>query len=159
MEFKMSDKLLKRLDISREDFRKILSNHIDNDMSLPAIADLYGVSATAIFNWCKKFGLKRRQNLRSKEWLYHNYIELQKPSSDIAAECGVTYQAVMWHLKKFNIPKRTLSEAQTLVQKQGRRSYTIFYEKGSYQSRGYCFWYGDFFFFEEKEKECHRTNK
>jgi len=50
-----------------------------------------------------------------KEWLEQEYLMKKKNTIRIAKECGVNPAAVSYYLKRFGIPTRSASEAQSLV--------------------------------------------
>jgi hypothetical protein len=47
-------------------------------------------------------------------WLYHEYVENRKTVPDIAKEWSVTNAAIYFWLRKFGIPRRTISEARQI---------------------------------------------
>lgn len=50
---------------------------------------------------------------KDKNWLKRQYIDLRKSSIVIAKKCGVTKPTILNWLKKFNIKRRSISEALT----------------------------------------------
>lgn len=50
----------------------------------------------------------------SRDWLYHEYVELKKSSGEIAAEFNVTNAAIVFWLRKHGIPRRTTSQARSV---------------------------------------------
>ncbi len=50
----------------------------------------------------------------SREWLQTQYIERQKSTGEIAAECNCTDAAILFWLKKHGIPRRSVSEARAI---------------------------------------------
>ncbi len=53
----------------------------------------------------------RDYRYRNKEWLFHQYVDLKKSIRDIAKICNVGSTTILNWLKKFEIPRRTLSES------------------------------------------------
>jgi len=56
---------------------------------------------------------KNRDTLHNEAWLRARYIDAQQSSGEIATELGVATQSVLWALRKFGIPIRSISEAKT----------------------------------------------
>jgi predicted transcriptional regulator len=56
--------------------------------------------------------------LRNKDFLYKEYIVNSKSATAIAKELNVTREAVLWYLDKFDIPKRSMKEAQGLRKRE-----------------------------------------
>ena len=54
------------------------------------------------------------QAFREKDWLEREYVEKQRSTGDIAREFGVTDAAIMFWLRKHDIPRRTVSEARAI---------------------------------------------
>lgn len=48
---------------------------------------------------------------RDRKYLYHNYVVLGKSTRKIAKECGAGKSTIWKWIKKYNIPRRTISEA------------------------------------------------
>jgi len=61
-----------------------------------------------------------KNTIKNKEFLYHQYVTLEKTQEQIAEEFGGSSNMVMRHLKKFNIPTRSGSDAIKLSFKNGR---------------------------------------
>jgi hypothetical protein len=53
---------------------------------------------------------RKSQLFRDKAWLMQNYVILQRSTSEIANEFGVTDSAILFWLKKHNIQRRTVNE-------------------------------------------------
>ena len=96
-----------------EEWEYTLKEYVKQNMSDPIIGEIYNVSAQSIHNWRKKLHIdNRRPNIKSKDWLYHHYVELQKSCDDIAKETGCSGTAIQYKLIHFGIPIRTASERQ-----------------------------------------------
>lgn len=153
----MSKSLYQQLGISKDDLKLLLAADLEQDMSLPQLAEKYKVSTTAIHNYCKRFGLSRRTKLRTDPaYLHHEYVTCQKPAAEIADNLGVSYQAVINYLDKFGIEKRSLREVQQLAQQkrnndwwhdqpEGKRGvsrgFMISIDNISFRSLGEYIWY------------------
>ena len=98
---------------SLEEWKLTLAKLTEKNMSDPEIGKIYSVSAQAIHNWRSKLDIgKRREEIRSKDWLFHQYVTLKKSSSDIAKEIGCSGTAIQHKLNLFNIPIRSASQRQ-----------------------------------------------
>lgn len=49
-----------------------------------------------------------------KNWLKNEYLKKGRSTGDIALEFGVTDANILYHLKKHDIPRRTVSEARAI---------------------------------------------
>lgn len=117
------------------------------DYSIPKIADELGTSSTTIHIIIKKNNLvERRINLRSKDWLMQKYIEEKLSMNEIAKILGVTYQAVAFYIKKFNIQKRDISEVQKIASQRYRRNSNKHFPLTDLKSRGYSLWCDELWF-------------
>ena len=54
------------------------------------------------------------QAFREKDWLIANYVDAGMSTGDIAREFGVTDAAIIFWLRKHDIPRRTVSQARKL---------------------------------------------
>ena len=54
------------------------------------------------------------KNYKERNWLYHQYIELEKSLIQIAKECNVSDNVIYYWMVKFNISRRTISEAMQI---------------------------------------------
>lgn len=52
------------------------------------------------------------QLFREKAWLVENYVQQERSAKDIAKQFGVTDAAVLFWLRRYDIPRRTASEAR-----------------------------------------------
>jgi hypothetical protein len=55
---------------------------------------------------------RKPQPFREKSYLLVEYVKKDRSTGDIASEWGITDAAVLWWLRKHNIPRRTISEAR-----------------------------------------------
>lgn len=51
---------------------------------------------------------------RERDWLLREYVELGRSTGEIAAQAGCTDAAIIFWLKRHEIPRRTVSEARAL---------------------------------------------
>jgi len=94
------------------------------------IASECEASFTTIVRWLDKHDIEKRgsgpspskqeeKKYTTEEWLRREYIDKQRPSADIAEECGVAPQTIRSWLVRFEIPTRSRKEAKNLsVQKK-----------------------------------------
>jgi 5-methylcytosine-specific restriction endonuclease McrA len=54
------------------------------------------------------------QAFREKEWLVANYINAQRSTGEIAAEFGTTDAAILFWLRRHEIPRRTVAQARAI---------------------------------------------
>lgn len=57
---------------------------------------------------------RKPQAFRERDWLVRNYVEQQRSTGDIAAEFGTTDGAILFWLRRHNIPRRTISAARAI---------------------------------------------
>lgn len=129
-------KLYDRLGMTLDEFKSHLERRLLADASMVEIAGEMNVTPAAIHAWMKKFNIRRRQELRSKEWLEEQYLTNLRSAEEIAEQLGVSPPAITWYLDKHRIPRRNRSEAQILANK--KRLISPLHQYGSFRSRGYC---------------------
>lgn len=57
--------------------------------------------------------MSKENNLyKDKDYLFYNYITLEKPTTQIAKECNVVFSTINVWLKKFDIKMRTKSDVK-----------------------------------------------
>jgi transcriptional regulator with XRE-family HTH domain len=54
---------------------------------------------------------RKDQPYKQADWLYHNYVDLNKTLEDIAEECGVNHTAIANFMRKLGVPTRNRSQA------------------------------------------------
>jgi len=150
--------LYREMGMSKAEFRNYLSDLVEEDTSIPEIARICHVSSAAIHNWLKMFNLSRRKNLRDSAWLFNEYIIKKRSSANIAKECNVTYQAVLWYLNKFNIPKRTFAEAQRNRNRKLEKPNGFHFLLDKTRPHSYCFWWNDIYFASTAEYIFYKMN-
>lgn len=155
----MSKSLYQKLGITKSELINQLDILLHDDWSLPQIAEKYNTSSTTIYNYCKSANLNRRANLRDPSWLYNEYIINKLSMADISKMCGVTYQAVDWHLKKNNIPQRNMSQAQQIAQVKRNDDILLRTEGTRIRSRGYCIRYDGLYLRSAQEYLWYKMNK
>ena len=57
---------------------------------------------------------RKPKPFREKEWLIDNYVTNNRSTGDIAKEFGATDSAILFWLKKHDIPRRSISEARNI---------------------------------------------
>lgn len=95
-------------------------------LSMSEIGKIYGISDGAIWEWMKKFNIKRRaqkeaQNIedrlyKHKSWLYQKYVGEKLSMSQIAKLCGVNLVTIFNWMERFAIKRRALSESAKMAQ-------------------------------------------
>lgn len=119
---KISRSLLK-YHIQRENLQKLYN---DKKLSRNEVAKRLGVSGWAVSYWMKKYGIscrtlseatrfsmrKLRKQGVTKEILKDLYHRKKWNSTEIANKFGVTTKTITDWMRKFNIPRRTVSESQ-----------------------------------------------
>lgn len=117
------------------------------DKSIPTIAKELGTSGATIHNIITKNGLvKRRANLKNKDWLYEKYVIEKLSMNEIAKILSVSYQAVDFYLKKYRIEKRTITEIQKLASKRHRKNSGYYFPTENLKSKGYSIWCDNLWF-------------
>lgn len=140
----MSNEKWRLFHTSIEEFALSMQKMMDKDWSGPKIASYYGISATAVMNWQRKFNLRsRRSDLRTKSKLEKLYVEDKLSMNEIANKLGITYQAVDWYLRKFEIQKRSASDIQKIASQRYNRpvSHILDFTLNGGRSRGYMIRY------------------
>lgn len=90
-----------------EEFKSLLIDHVKSQKSDPEIGKIYGVSATAVFNWRTKLDVgNRRPLLKDSSWLYEQYVTNKLSAAQIGIIVGSTGAAVQQYLNRFGIPIR-----------------------------------------------------
>jgi len=57
---------------------------------------------------------RKHQAFRDRDWLVRNYVDLERSTGDIAAEFGTTDGAILFWLRKHDIPRRSISGARAV---------------------------------------------
>lgn len=104
-------------------------------LSMVDIAKKCNVVKGTIYVWLKKYNIITRTNkeaqqlktgekkYRNKDWLYDQYWNKKKSSFEIAKERNVSSSVVRKWMKKFNIPRRSASEASLNYYKNDKPTY------------------------------------
>lgn len=110
--------------------------YVNRYLKLCEIAKEAGCSISSVKTYLHRYGFVRSNSrgyanqdsfsryplLNDREWLYDAYVNREMSTLAIAQEIGCNDGAVSYMITKWNIPARSLSEAQGLRTKQGRNS-------------------------------------
>jgi len=97
--------------------------YIDGEYSIRTIAKLCGVCYGTIQYWLKKFDISKCHRMgnimanntyRNKDWLCQKYENEELSTLAIAKLCSVDDGTIWQWLKRFNIPRRTIGDAEKL---------------------------------------------
>lgn len=107
--------------------RWLYHQYIEKKRGSPEIAKQVGCHSTTILTWLEKFDIpirskseaiktaKRKKFTKKKysdkKWLYDQYMNKKKSTIEIASMMDCDPQTISNWLKKFNTPRRTISEA------------------------------------------------
>lgn len=117
------------------------------DKSIPQIAEELGTSgATIHFIITKNNLIKRRRELKNKEWLYQKYVVEKLSMNEISKILKVSYQAVDYYLKKCNIEKRKIGEIQKIASRKYRKDSGLYLPIENTKTRGYSIWCNNLWF-------------
>ena len=101
-----------------DDAEWLRSQYVDARKSTTDIAKEQGVSPSLVRNRLKQFGIERRSSgikgkhwLESRSytdggWLREQYVEENKPTSEIASECDVSADTIYLWMEKHDIERR-----------------------------------------------------
>ncbi len=124
--------------LSKKQLEKL---YIEDGLSCAKIGELVGVRGGCIVKWLKKYNISARgpgeHNIGGTSWnkgltiprkfnlsieeLYDAYVDRRKSSLEIAKELGLSKPCVRYWLKKYGIPRRSVSEAAKLSWKKPNR--------------------------------------
>jgi hypothetical protein len=126
-------------------------NHIQEclyeDKSIPKIAKELGTSGATIHSIITKNNLiKRRKELKSKEWLYQKYIVEKLSMNEISKILNVSYQAIDFYLKKHKIEKRKIEEIQKIASQRHRKNSEEYLPVENINTKGYSIWCNNLWF-------------
>ena len=103
--------------LSRE---RLFQLYVQNGLGTYQIAQLVGRDPKRVYEWLRDYGIPIRirnwevnsgsQPYHERTWLHHHYVELGRSASEIAAECGVTENNILFFLQKLSIPRRRMGE-------------------------------------------------
>ena len=106
-----------------EVFKATLQQHAKDGLTDAKIAEIYGVSNTAIHNWRKKLEINSSKWLLSdREWLFEHYNIKKLSAQEIGDIVGCSSSAVQYRLRDHGITIRDPFERQQNVNKD-RRGY------------------------------------
>lgn len=98
--------------------------YVENQRSTTDIANGIGVPNTAVGDWLRRHGIETRSmaeahlpegvidKLEDEDWMYEQYVENRRSSTDIASELGVGQSTIISWLKRSGIEIRSTSEAK-----------------------------------------------
>ncbi len=102
----------------------LYQKYIVEKLSTCQLAKIQNVATSTIQYNLNKFNIKtrnlqqskslnpnRRYFYRDKDWLFNQYVSKKKPTIEIAKICNVSHVSIFHYLKKFNIKKRSRSQA------------------------------------------------
>jgi hypothetical protein len=72
---------------------------------------------------CSNSARKKEGIYKNREWLFHNYIVLNKSQTDIAKECNVSFPSIFYFLKKYNIVKETYNIKNSNIDNAKKQCY------------------------------------
>ena len=103
--------------VSRE---QLVELYIEQGLSTYAIAKLVNRNPKRVYEWLVGFGIQPRprtwdtvaggQPFHNKTWLESEYVQAKRSAGDIAKECGVTENNVLFFLHKHGIPVRSMEQ-------------------------------------------------
>jgi len=98
--------------------------YVVNGMGTYQIARIVGRDPKRVYEWLKGFGIPVRKRewdttpgskpYHDHEWLRIEYIEKQRAAAEIAIDCDVTENNILFFLSKFDIPRRAMDEIRAL---------------------------------------------
>lgn len=140
-------KWFKRYDIKMRSIKQATELRIGGKLDEEKIVELYnagwlmkdiapevGYDKTSISNLLRRTKLEitrpehstnTKHTIKNKDFLYHQYVTLEKSKEQIAKEFGGSSHMVMRFLKKFDIPIRSQGESLMLAYKNGYVSIPI----------------------------------
>lgn len=105
--------------ISRD---RLFQLYVVDGMGTYQIARLVGRDPKRVYDWLQGFRIPSRKRkwdtqpgrhpFHEKAWLEHEYTDKRRSAQEIAAECGVTENNVLFFLHKFEIPTRSTEEVR-----------------------------------------------
>jgi len=77
--------------------------YVEQQKSAAEIADLCGVSSSAVSRYLHRHGVNRSPRHQNRDWLSEQYVEEGRDQADIADDCGVATTTICHWLGKFGI--------------------------------------------------------
>jgi len=103
--------------ISRQKLRTL---YVEDGLSTYAISKLVKRDPKRVYEWLVGYGIQPRprtwdtvsgsQPFHEKAWLEREYSQKKRPARDIAKDCGVTENNVLFFLRKHGITSRTMEQ-------------------------------------------------
>lgn len=103
-------------------------------------------------------GPKHHVRLKSREWLYRQYVTLEKPSTQIAREIGASSGSVYRWIRKHGIPTRPAggSLKGKKMSNEGRRKMSVA-RRGRYKAADNPNWKGGYVEPTYAERRCYKA--
>jgi LysM repeat protein len=93
--------------------------YVEDNLTIKEISELHSCSSTTIQKKIKQFNIKREQPLyQDKEWLYNEYITLDKSIDGLAKQFDCHNDKIYHHINKFKIKKKKIFENPNLLNYQ-----------------------------------------
>jgi len=92
----------------------LLEQYCDLGKTTAQIAEEIGCNRKTVVRWMEKFNVLRRpakillEHSGDREWIYRQYVELEKPIAQIAEETGYAGKTIWNWLVHFAIPRRPI---------------------------------------------------
>lgn len=133
------------------DYNWLYDQYWNQQKTAREIGEICGISKQATLNRLKKMNIPRRDRAqvqkiihkknddliyRNKDWLYKQYITLQKSTNEIGNECNTSASTILTYLKRFNITIRSISES-TKIKNEKERKKKIYANK-EWLKEQYC---------------------
>lgn len=101
---------------------RLFQLYVADGMGTYQIARLVGRDPKRVYDWLRGFGIPLRRRewdttpgqrpFHDKSWLEREYLEKKRSAHEIAEECGVTENNVLFFLQKLGIPTRSTQEVR-----------------------------------------------
>lgn len=110
---------------SHRDEEWLRKAYLEDGLSTYRIAAIVGHDPKTVYSALVRFGIPRRrlgggakhktpQPYQNAVWLRREYVDAKRSSGDIAKAADTTQSNILFFLKKFGIPRRTVSEARAI---------------------------------------------
>lgn len=92
---------------SRKAFEQAVLALMNTEKDVDKVAAAFSCRVESVYNVLKKYGYRlppQYPELLDAAWLRHQYVDLKKPSTEIARMLGTGYAVVIKYIKKHGIP-------------------------------------------------------